>query len=175
MKVEQLIAGNEDAFDELVRETRGLLMSLAMGLLMDREEAKDAVQDCYLRFWRARRKLDPEGNVKAYLATIVRNVCLTKLKRNRPQLSLESVPEPESGRERSTTLAVREVLQAAMRILSDKEREVVALIHYMGMDSREVGAVLGQSDSTIRSRYQAARVRMRNHIIRNFPEFARTI
>jgi len=170
--VAQLILGNEDAFEELVRQTRGLLMSLAYGLLLNREEAHDAVQDCYLRFWRARKKLDPDGNVKAYLTTILRNVCLTKLKQRKNQVSLDSLPEPSVSGDRAGALALKEVLASAMRILSEKEREIVALIHYMGMDSREVGRILGQSDSTVRSRYQAARVRMRNFIIRNHPEFA---
>lgn len=170
--VAQLIQGNEDAFAELVRQTRGLLMSLAYGLLLNREEAHDAVQDCYLRFWRSRKKLDPDGNLKAYLSTILRNVCLTRLKRRKPQVSLDVVPEPAVSGDRAGALALKSVLAAAMGVLSEKEREIVALIHYMGMDSREVGRLLGQSDSTVRSRYQSARVRMRNYIIRNHPEFA---
>lgn len=172
MNVEMLIAGNEAAFDELVQETRGLLMSIAMGFLMDREAAKDAVQDCYLRFWRARGKLDPSGNVKAYLAKILRNVCLTVLKKRRPQVSMEQVPEPHVSEDRADRFALRDALGGALAVLNEGEREIVALVHYMGLDSKEVGKIMGQSDSTIRSRYQAARIRMRNFIIRYYPEFA---
>lgn len=170
--IQALADGNEQAFELLVQQTRNLLMSVAFGLLLNREEAADAVQEAYLRIWKARRRLKMDGNVTGYLVTTVRNVALNQLRKSRPE---EPLGEEQAGGtvDRDRQLALEDVMDKAMRILNEGDRLVVALIHYRGMDSREVGRVLALSDSTVRGRYQAARTRMRNFIIRNFPEFAR--
>ena len=113
-----------------------------------------------------------DGNVAGYLVTTVRNVALNQLRKSHPEDPI-SEEQPGGIVDRDRQLALEDVMARAMRILNESERLVVALIHYRGMDSREVGRVLALSDSTVRGRYQAARTRMRNFIIRNYPEFAR--
>ncbi len=172
VNIQALVDGDEQAFEELVQQTRNLLMSVAYGLLLNREEAADAVQEAYLRIWKARRRLQMDGNVTGYLVTTVRNVALNQLRKSRPEDPIAD-EQPEVQIDRDRQLALADVMARAMRILNEGERLVVALIHYRGMDSREVGRLLSLSDSTVRGRYQAARTRMRNFIIRNYPEFAR--
>lgn len=170
---ERLRQGDEDAFKEFVSETEGLLMSVSYGILLNAEDARDAVQDAYLRFWRSRERLDTEGYIKAYLIQILRNVCFSMLKKRTNTVGMDEITEPGRRENPSGRLDDKEVISQAMRILKEKERMIMAMIHYENMDSAEVGKILGLSASTVRSHYQNARIRMKNFIIRSFPEFVR--
>ncbi len=170
---ERLKQGDEEAFREFVSETERLLMSVSFGILLNSEDARDAVQDAYLRFWRSRERLDPNGYIQAYLVQILRNVCFSMLKKRTNTVGMDEIPEPGKKENPSSRLGEKEVISRAMRVLKEKERMIVAMIHYENLDSAEVGKILGLSPSTVRSHYQNARIRMKNYIIRYFPEFAR--
>ncbi|PJB81410.1 MAG: hypothetical protein CO090_03260 [Acidobacteria bacterium CG_4_9_14_3_um_filter_49_7] len=170
---ERLKQGNEETFREFVSETERLLMSVSFGILLNSEDARDAVQEAYLRFWRSRERLDSNGYIQAYLVQILRNVCFTMLKKRANTLGMDEIPEPGKKENPSSRLGEKEVISRAMAILKEKERMIVAMIHYENLDSTEVGMILGLSASTVRSHYQSARTRMKNYIIRYFPEFAR--
>ncbi|NOY22184.1 MAG: sigma-70 family RNA polymerase sigma factor [Acidobacteria bacterium] len=170
---ERLRQGDEDAFKEFVGETERLLMSVSYGILLNTEDARDAVQDAYLRFWRSRERLDPNGYIQAYLVQILKNVCLTMLKKRANTVGMDEIPEPGKKETPSSRLDEKEIISRAMTVLKEKERMIVAMIHYENMDSAEVGEILGLSASTVRSHYQSARIRMRNYITRFFPEFVR--
>ncbi len=170
---ERLRQGEEDAFREFVSETEHLLMSLSYGILLNTEDARDAVQDAYLRFWRSRERLDPNGYIQAYLVQILRNVCFTMLKKRANTVGIDEIAEQGKRENPSSRLDEKEIVSRAMTVLKEKERMIVAMIHYENLDSDEVGRVLGLSASTVRSHYQNARIRMKNYIIRYFPEFVR--
>ncbi len=170
---ERLRQGDEEAFREFVGETERLLMSVGYGILLNVEDARDAIQDAYLRFWRSRERLDSTGYVRAYLVQILRNVCLTMLKKRGNAVGMDEIPEQGKRDNTSFRLDEKEVVSRAMTVLKEKERMIVAMIHYENLDSAEVGEILGLSASTVRSHYQNARTRMKNYIIRYFPEFVR--
>ncbi|RLE18278.1 MAG: hypothetical protein DRJ08_07865, partial [Acidobacteria bacterium] len=169
----RLRLGDEDAFREFVGETKRLLMSVSYGILLNTEDASDAVQDAYLRFWRSRERLDSAGYIKAYLVQILKNVCLSMLKKRANTVGMDEIPEQGRRENTSSRLDDKELVSRAMTVLKEKERMIVAMIHYENLDSAEVGEILGLSPSTVRSHYQSARIRMKNYIIRNFPEFVR--
>ncbi len=171
--VERLKQGDEDVFREFVSETERLLMSVSYGILLNSEDARDAVQDTYLRFWRSRERLDPNGYIRAYLVQILRNVCLNMLKKRSETVGIEEISEPGKKENPASGLGHKQVISRALTVLKEKERMIVAMIHYENMDSAEIGEIMGLSASTVRSHYQNARIRMKNYITRFFPEFVR--
>lgn len=170
---ERLRQGDEEAFRKFVSETERLLMSVGYSILLNSEDARDAVQDAYLRFWRSRERLDRDGYIRAYLVQILKNVCFSMLKKRASTVGMEEIPELGMKENPSSRLDEKEIVSRALTVLKEKERMIVAMIHYENLDSTEVGEILGLSASTVRSHYQSARIRMKNYIIRYFPEFVR--
>jgi RNA polymerase sigma-70 factor (ECF subfamily) len=71
--VSLLRSGDEAAFERLVRDHGGRLLSVARRFLRDEEEARDAVQDCFLSAYRALDRFDQGSRLSTWLHRIVIN------------------------------------------------------------------------------------------------------
>ena len=89
-------SGDRDAFDELVRRTFVDTFTLARRLTGNEEDARDVVQEAYLRAWRAIGKFRGEAQFSTWMYRITANAAAThvrKRKRHRTE-SLDDVVEP---------------------------------------------------------------------------------
>ena len=76
------IQGDRDAFETVIRSTSRNLFAIAYGILQNREEAEDVVQDVFLTLYRRPECFDPDrGTSRAWLLTVVRNRSLDHLRR----------------------------------------------------------------------------------------------
>lgn len=76
---EKISRSDRASFDQLFRSLYPLLMSFAMRYTHDRAAAKDITQDCFVKLWQRRDKIDPEKSLKSFLYTMVRNRALTMI------------------------------------------------------------------------------------------------
>jgi len=146
----------------------GAAYNLARWLTHDRHNAEDVVQEAYLRAFRSYRGFQG-GDGRAWFLTIVRNACLTWLKRNRPpqpilqfdeslhQASTDA-PGPDRGLMES---ASRELLHRALEKLPVEFREAVVLRELEGLSYKEVAAVTGVPIGTVMSRLARGRSLLR--------------
>jgi len=81
--VSRLRRGDEDAFERLVREHGGRLLAVARRFLREEEEARDAVQECFLSAFRALDRFDQASRLSTWLHRIVINACLMRLRTRR--------------------------------------------------------------------------------------------
>lgn len=139
--------GDMDALAELYELMRPQLRGFLRGLAWDAATADDLVQETFLQVHRARHTHQPGRPVRPWLYGIARNVFLMhrrsatrRLRHEQP--AAEELPElpvpPEAER-----LADRGTLWRALAQLGEGRREAVMLHHLLGMDFKEVGAVLG--------------------------------
>jgi len=172
--IERIKNGDEQAFEQFIKQKEKLLKSIAYGILQNTQDVEDALQDCYIRFFKSKEKLNKSKNPTAYLVQIVKNVCFDLLKANRKgykedfeeaNLSYSEKPQEQLDR--------KKVIASAMKILNEKERLVISLIHTEGYTSFEVAELTGFNNSTVRTYYMNGREKMKNYIIKFFPEFAR--
>lgn len=75
-------------YRQWVQEYQDQAWSLARYLLKDASEAEDATQEAFIKLWRHRDSIDPE-RVRPWLMKVTRNVCLDRLRRRKPETSLE--------------------------------------------------------------------------------------
>lgn len=155
-------------FEELYR---GYFRSVYayLSLCLGADEADDVTQQVFLKIWRGlgRAAFVPPQSWKAWVFRIAVN-CKNdafRARMHRPEAAeiLETdacVPGPEQGVLQS--LAV----EAAFRALPEEERDLL-LLKGSGLNSREIGAILCLSDSTVRSRLAAAKARLRRELKRN--------
>jgi RNA polymerase sigma-70 factor (ECF subfamily) len=127
----------------------------------DREDAMDLSQDVFLKAHQNLGKLEDAGRFGPWLFRIAHNEAFSLLRRNRPEIGLESHIEGESwggsavGR-RMLPVEVSLAVERALATLSEDQREAVVLKIYQGFKFEEMAEILGCPVSTIKSRLYTA-------------------
>jgi RNA polymerase sigma-70 factor (ECF subfamily) len=174
----KLRAGDEDAYEILVRTYGGRLLSVARRLLRDEEDARDAVQDALMAAFRALPRFKGDSRLSTWMHRIVVNAALMKL-RTRRRKQEESI-EPllptfsENGRhavpvtrwengadlelEREET---RDRVRAAIQQLPESYRTVILLRDIEELDTAEAASALGISITATKIRLHRARQALR--------------
>jgi RNA polymerase sigma-70 factor (ECF subfamily) len=169
--------GDLDAFEQIVVLHERRVFGLALRLTGSVEDAKDAVQETFLRMHRKIAQVDAGRSLGPWLYTVTVNVC-RDIGRVRQRSRLIPMDEwasqkadpaanPEglcSGREREGHL------RAGLRALPERERAALLLREMEGLSTDEVARVLGSSPSTVRSQICTARVKLRKFFAKHSGE-----
>jgi RNA polymerase sigma-70 factor (ECF subfamily) len=162
--LERARSGEHDAFAALVeRHDRGL-RALAYRLLGDRDRMDDALQEAYLRAYRALPRFRGDAAFRTWLYRIAYNVCVEELARERRRLGavpLEDVGDVPALVDVADGVTQRARLAAALAALAPEDRAAVLLVDAQGFDYRSAGAVLGVPEGTVASRLNRARAALR--------------
>jgi RNA polymerase sigma-70 factor (ECF subfamily) len=153
------VAGDPDAFAELIRRHRDRLWAVALRTLGDREEAADALQDAMISALRGSDRFRGDSAVTTWLHRIVVNACLDRIRRRqaRPTVALaDSAPVPARAVDTDTALDVR----AALARLPEEQRVALILVDIEGYPVSEVAAILGVAEGTVKSRCARGRARL---------------
>jgi RNA polymerase sigma-70 factor, ECF subfamily len=140
-------------------------------MLGNREDARDAGQEVFLKFYRHMRRFNPERSIAPWLYRVTVNVCRDiGRRRARIKRELEShwaalAPGPgASGTEIEQQVILSErwqLLQRAVATLSTKERAAVILRDIEQLETRDVARILGITEVTVRSHLSRARIRLK--------------
>jgi RNA polymerase sigma-70 factor (ECF subfamily) len=163
--------GDKEAFRWLVQTYQRLVFSLSLKMLCDEEEAKDIVQETFIRVWQNIGSYDPERPFVTWLYTIASRLCLDRLKGMKRLLPL---PEDESLLRRfatnidsSRTIENREwmaVVRMLAEGLSTKQRLVFTLCHLEELSSEEVEEITGMDAKQVKSNLYVARQTIRKQL-----------
>jgi RNA polymerase sigma-70 factor (ECF subfamily) len=164
-------AGDKTAFDQIIINHQRKVISLAWRLLGNREDARDAAQETFLRVYKFFGRFDPAQDFNGWLYRIAVNVCRDLARKRRGNVySLEAevesgaVAEPASPHDtESAAMLAQEhaILLRALATLPEKERAAIVLRDMEGLDTEEVARILGSSPTTVRSQICAARVKIK--------------
>ena len=156
--------GERDAYELIVRRYAARAVGVARSILRDAALAEDAAQEAFVRAFRAIRRFQINEPFYPWLYRILKNVCLTKLKkRRRVEVSLDAenappVPAPlNDPAARVSRKELRATIDAAMEQLSDAHREILHLSHFEELSYKEIAACLSIPIGTVMSRLWAAR------------------
>ena len=152
------------SFEVLYRETFDDVFAYAATLLRDRGAAEDVVAAAFERAYRRMATYDARrGSRRQWLFGIVRHAALDELRRRRRVASLVAEPaaqEPTVEDELADPLR-RAAVRAALARLDARDRELVALKFFAGLDNAEIAGVLGISASNAGTRLHRAVDRLR--------------
>lgn len=164
-------AGDLEAFEGLLRQYERLVLTTALRLLGNLEDAQDAAQEVFLRLYRNLAKVHSSGNLAGWLYKVTVNVCHDH-RRKRPQTAamegadaIASGPDPQ---QELTEAERQRMLELSLRRLSEKERAALVLRDLEGLSTAEVAAALGSSEATVRSQISKARVKVKNFVEQYF-------
>ena len=159
------MAGHDgDAFRELYHQTSGVVYGFAMSILRNRHDAEDVMHDAFIKIWQSAVTYKPSGNPMAWMLTIVRNLCLNKIRAGKVCEDLSEYDHLAGSSDDSETVLDRMVLETAMRILDAEERQIVVLHAMTGFKHREIAEILDLPTGTILSKYNRALKKMRKEI-----------
>ncbi|TMM40180.1 MAG: RNA polymerase sigma factor SigM [Actinobacteria bacterium] len=153
------VAGDRDAFAELVRRHRDRLWAVALRTLGDREEAADAVQEALISAYRSAHRFRGDSAVTTWLHRIVVNACLDRVRRRsaRPTVPLaDTEPLPVPAVDSDTALDVR----AALARLPADQRAALVLVDVQGYSVAEAATILEIAEGTVKSRCSRGRARL---------------
>jgi len=165
-------AGDLAAFDLLMRQYQRLVLVTALRLLGNMEDAQDASQEVFLRFFRNLGKLERAGNLTGWLYRVTINVC-HDLRRRRPAEApveeADKTPDQAADpRQILTDAERRRALDMSLRMLSERERAAATLRDLEGLSTQEAALAMGVNEATVRSHISQARVKMRGFLERYF-------
>ena len=130
----------------------GELYGFAMRSLGDSGLAEEAVQETFLRAWRAGERFDPDiGSLRTWLFAILRNVVID-LGRARAARPVVATGTPEVGHEPLEQILLSWQVEEALRRIGDQHRRVLLETYYRGRPYAEVAAELGVPEGTVKSR-----------------------
>lgn len=145
------------------------LYKVAFYILESGADAEDAVQDLYLKLWDAGDALDTIRAPKAYCISLLRNICIDRLRRYRPD-GEEKIPQRAADDSlQDERMSERQKIDAAikqMSSLSDSERIVLKLKVFDDLSYEEIQKRTGLSQLSMRVHLSNARRKIRKAIER---------
>jgi RNA polymerase sigma-70 factor, ECF subfamily len=181
MDEQKLIArsqsGELEAFNQLVTEYQGLAYSVAYRLLAEPDATTDAVQDSFIKAFRALGSFKG-GSFKSWLMRIVTNTCYDVLRARQRHAtdSLDDLPvEPEyahqltdtseSPQEHVERMELNDFLEKGILSLPDDQRMALVLCDIHGYAYEEIAEITEVAIGTVKSRIARARGKMRDFLI----------
>jgi RNA polymerase sigma-70 factor, ECF subfamily len=176
-------AGDEAAFETLVSRHEDALYRLARRMLGREEDAVDAVQETFLRVFRALPRFRGEARFRTWVFGITLNVCRNQLASAAQRMSRRSASldaqDPETGKpvvrepadpaptpERAAAGAeLRQAVARALAALAPEYREAFLLREMEGLDYEELATMLRCPVGTVKSRLNRARAALRQSLV----------
>ena len=162
-------SGDTEAFAKLVTSCQERVVQVAYGYLHDRDEARDAAQEAFLKAYRALGRFNSRSSFWTWIYRITCNLCKDRLRKRarRPEISLEELgieneeaplpgnePDPRAvASERELEHRVREHIQT----LPEKQRSVLILRELGGLSYQEIADATRCKTGTVMSRLYHAR------------------
>ncbi len=155
--------GDREAFGVIVKRYAGAAQGAAALMLGNYQDGLDASQEAFVRAWRHIRRFDTSAPFYPWYAVILRNVCVSKMRRRarRPTVELADGQASTSADSDPILLAEsnerRDRIWRAIQALSPPHREIIVMNHFQGLSYREMAAALDIPIGTVMSRLHAAR------------------
>jgi RNA polymerase sigma-70 factor (ECF subfamily) len=152
--------GDLEAFESILRENERLVYRVALRLLGNREDARDAAQEVFLRLHRSLGRIDESRDLAPWLYRVTVNVATDLLRSRKREVPIDYAP-PVSEVPDYTAGDRRRALEEVLARLPEKERAAIVLRDIEGLSTSEVAEVLGSSEATVRSQISIARSKLR--------------
>lgn len=152
-------SGDVRAFATLVDMYYARCLRFALHMLYNRLDAEEAVQDTFVRVYRALPKYREDASFEAWLFRILANRCRSagsRVRRHEDFMKYGDVPDRPSGVYLDATLAWREEIELALAALPIEQREAFLLRHVEDLSYDEMSRATGVGVSALKMRVKRA-------------------
>lgn len=171
--VERCLAGDEGAWEDLVKTHTRRVYSICYRFVGKDSEAQDLTQEVFLRIFRTLKSFRAgEGSFTVWMSRMTRNLLIDNYRRTRQERITDSIEEQlpmleqrsvGAGSRADGLLAGREaseLLQGALQRLSPELRETVILRDLEELEYKEIAETLGVPEGTVKSRLNRGRAEL---------------
>ncbi len=159
--VERFLAGDQDAFEGLYRKYYEKVFVIARGILMDADEAADAVQEIFTLVCRHLGRFDRRSRFSTWLFRVAVNRSIQEARRRKGRArnveltEAAAAPAPEPADDTDPRV------QAAMARLAPADRALLVLFYWDELSLNEIGESIGCNVNAAKTRLYRARERFR--------------
>jgi len=162
--VAAVLAGEREAFADLVRRYEHAVRAVAMGVLRDHHAAQDVAQEAFVAAYQRLDTLRDRSAFATWLLAITRNQALGHLRQGRHHESLDSLRDVPGHPGNGELDARAERLLFAVTALPEHERTVVLLRYFVGHSLQEIAEISGTPVGTIGAQLHRARTHLRERL-----------
>ncbi|MCB0374588.1 MAG: sigma-70 family RNA polymerase sigma factor [Sinomicrobium sp.] len=166
--IRQVLEGNVNAYACLVEKYKGMVFTLAVRILKDRETAEEVAQDVFVKSYQSLSGFKGNSKFATWLYSITYNASMDVLKRNKKFTASEAVerlsdtrttPE-ENALERLMTNDRNEAVNAAVAALPEEDRTIIWLYYFDELSLREIAKVVNLSVANVKIKLYRSRKRL---------------
>ena len=154
---------SEKEYNSAVKDYTKNLFRYLFKSLRDEDASKDIVQDCFLKLWDNRKKMNDTSKIKSWLFSVAHNLMLNYLKTQSRKTELD-----DFNTARHSTFQVnyelKEIIEKGLAELSAKERSIVLLRDLEGYNYQEIGEILKLNESQVKVYLFRARQKLKESI-----------
>jgi RNA polymerase sigma factor (sigma-70 family) len=161
--IDQVLAGNQFAYAELVNRYKNYAFTLALKVLNSRAEAEEAAQDSFVKAYHHLKNFKRDSRFSTWLYRIVFNTSVSYKRKSKgafvdiEKTAIELNPEVEADLEKSDK---KEFIYKAMVSLNDADRLALTLFYLKEHSLEEIEAITGIQANTVKVRIHRARLRL---------------
>lgn len=162
----------EELFKKEILTLNKKLLGFANRFIIDLDEAKDVVQEIFIKLWSMRNELSKYNSVEALAMRMTRNLCLDKIKLKKT-VSINGVIKDEAysaengDKQAEINLAVKRA-RSAIEKLEEPQRTIMQLRDIEGYDYEEIAQIMNINVNTLRVSLSRARKKVKEYLLKNF-------
>lgn len=154
-----------EALEELYNLTERTLYAYVLSIVKNHDETLDLMQETYIKIMSSAHLYKPMGKPLAWMFTIAKNLYLSKIRKSKREIEMDSIEMKDDVRFSYVTDSDdKMVLETALDILNEDERQIILLHAVSGLKHREIADSIGLKLSTTLSKYHRALKKIRDYL-----------
>ena len=166
----RMAQGDSQAFASVYEATKSSVYGFALSIVQNRADAEDVMHDAYINLYKSAGQYEAQGKPMAYLLTIVKRLAYNKLRSGRHLADMEDDQRERTAARADHTTGMEQqvedqaLLDMALKVLDDQERQIVVLHALTGLKHREIAELMELGLSTVLSKYRRSLAKMKNEL-----------
>jgi RNA polymerase sigma-70 factor (ECF subfamily) len=182
--IEQTLAGNQQAYADLVKRHQRFVFTLAMRFAKTREDAEEIAQDCFIKAYRSLQSFQGNSKFSTWLYSIVYTTAMTFLRKKR--VDTDSIDDENNFIQIENKVSGYDVnnaenksrsfyLNQAIEQLLPDDAAIITMFYQGEQSLEEIGQALGMEANTVKVKLFRARQRLKEKLERNLKHEAKEL
>ena len=156
--IQQVLAGNSQAFEALVNQYKNLVFSLTLRMLKSREDAEEVAQDTFIKVYKSLHKFKGDSKFSTWLYKITYNTCLDRMKKykNAPSLVyLDDFTEPQLKSMENVLDTIdqkkrRETIKDCLYLLPSEDAFILTLFYFEEQSLEDISKIMAINTNNLK-------------------------
>jgi RNA polymerase sigma-70 factor (ECF subfamily) len=153
-----IIEGDTNVFAILVDRYKGMVYSLSLKMLQNREEAEEAAQDTFIKIYKSLGRFKGDSKFSTWIYKITYNNCLDRLKKQKRSRAIVSINEFTEHEVKSLMNVLdtieeserKQMMQDCLNLLPAEENFLLALYYFNENSLKEISAIMGINENNVK-------------------------